>query len=122
MLVPLAMVPVVPVSTLPPASLMRLTLVADVTLLKLLNWSAERTTTVNGTPAVGLAPPLIDVMSSFVAAAAVTVMVWLFEPNGAVALSDGDPAVYLPGIEAKFPGALASHWIPEDRALWRVER
>jgi len=33
---------------------------------------------------------------------------------------DGDPAVYLPAVEDKHPGALASQWIPADRTLWTL--
>jgi len=32
------------------------------------------------------------------------------------------PEEYFPEIEAAHPGALASQWIPQDKALWRVER
>ena len=32
------------------------------------------------------------------------------------------PEVYFPQVEEKHPGALASQWIPQDQALWRVER
>ena len=39
-----------------------------------------------------------------------------------IALSDRDPAQYFEEVEAKLPGALATHWIPQDRSLWRVER
>ena len=39
-----------------------------------------------------------------------------------IQLSDDDPTGYLPPIEARFPGALATHWIPADPALWCVER
>ena len=35
---------------------------------------------------------------------------------------DRTPEDYLPEIEAKHPGALASHWIPMDSALWRPDR
>lgn len=37
-------------------------------------------------------------------------------------VSDRDPTEYLPHFEAKHPGVIASHWIPMDPALWRVER
>jgi hypothetical protein len=37
-------------------------------------------------------------------------------------VSDRDPAEYIPYFEAKHPGVIASHWIPKDPALWRVER
>ena len=36
-------------------------------------------------------------------------------------ISDHRPADYLPEIEAKHPGALASQWIPTDPELWQVE-
>jgi hypothetical protein len=39
-----------------------------------------------------------------------------------IALSDRDPAQYFTEVEAKLPGALATHWIPQDRVLWHVER
>lgn len=39
-----------------------------------------------------------------------------------VPLSDTEPSVYLPGIEEKYPGALARQFIPMDPALWRVDR
>jgi hypothetical protein len=32
------------------------------------------------------------------------------------------PEEYLPEIEERFPGALASQWIPIDRELWRIDR
>lgn len=37
-------------------------------------------------------------------------------------LADRDPVEYLPEIEAKLPGALASHRIPLERELWRLAR
>ncbi len=37
-------------------------------------------------------------------------------------VTDRDPAEYFPVFEAKHPGVLASHWIPQDRTLWAVER
>ncbi len=37
-------------------------------------------------------------------------------------VSDRDPAEYLPAFEAANPGVLASHLIPTDPDLWRVER
>ena len=37
-------------------------------------------------------------------------------------LSDRDPAEYLPKVESHFPGVLASHWVPTDVSLWRIER
>ena len=36
--------------------------------------------------------------------------------------SDTAPAQYLPDVEAKFPGALASQFIPSNPELWRVDR
>ena len=36
-------------------------------------------------------------------------------------LSDTEPADYLPEVEEKYPGALASQFVPLDPALWRVE-
>ncbi len=35
---------------------------------------------------------------------------------------DRTPEDYLPEVEARQPGALASHWIPMDLALWRLDR
>jgi hypothetical protein len=39
-----------------------------------------------------------------------------------LALSDRDPSEYLHAIDSQFPGALASHWVPSDVSLWRIER
>lgn len=39
-----------------------------------------------------------------------------------LAISDRTPEDYLPEVEAKHPGALASHWIPQDPELWQIER
>jgi hypothetical protein len=39
-----------------------------------------------------------------------------------IPLSNTEPSVYLPTIEAKYPGALARQFIPMDPALWRIER
>ncbi len=36
-------------------------------------------------------------------------------------VTNRDPAEYIPAYEAKHPGALASHWIPMDPELWRIE-
>ncbi len=36
-------------------------------------------------------------------------------------ISDRRPEDYFPEIEEKHPGALASQWIPNDPALWRIE-
>jgi len=38
-----------------------------------------------------------------------------------LAISDRRPEDYFPEIEAAHPGALASQWIPDDPALWRLE-
>ena len=38
-----------------------------------------------------------------------------------LAISDRRPEDYFPEIEAAHPGALASQWIPNDPALWRIE-
>ena len=32
------------------------------------------------------------------------------------------PEEYFSAVEAKYPGALASQWIPQDPALWRIDR
>ena len=37
-------------------------------------------------------------------------------------ISATDPAVYLAEAEARNPGVLKSQWIPEDRALWSIDR
>jgi Protein of unknown function DUF262 len=39
-----------------------------------------------------------------------------------LAIGKRKPEDYFPEVEAKHPGALASQWIPEDPALWSVER
>jgi Protein of unknown function DUF262 len=39
-----------------------------------------------------------------------------------LAIGMRNPADYLGEVEDKHPGALASQWIPQDRALWRVDR
>lgn len=36
-------------------------------------------------------------------------------------ISDRDPAEYFPSTEARFPGALASQWVPMDREVWRLD-
>ena len=36
-------------------------------------------------------------------------------------VSDRDPAEYIPVYEARNPGTVASHWIPMDPELWKVE-
>jgi hypothetical protein len=36
-------------------------------------------------------------------------------------ISDTPPMDYFPEVERKYPGALASQWIPMDRELWQVE-
>jgi len=38
-----------------------------------------------------------------------------------LAILDAPPEVYFPQVEEKFPGALASQWIPMDPELWKVE-
>ncbi len=38
-----------------------------------------------------------------------------------LAISDKKPEVYLREIEARYPGALASQWIPQDPDLWKLE-
>lgn len=37
-------------------------------------------------------------------------------------ISDQLPEVYFEEVERKYPGALASQWIPLDRELWKMER
>lgn len=39
-----------------------------------------------------------------------------------LAISDRLPEEYFPEVEQAHPGVLASQWIPEDPALWKVER
>lgn len=39
-----------------------------------------------------------------------------------LSLSDANPADYLPEVESKYPGALASQFIPMDPTLWDVTR
>ena len=36
-------------------------------------------------------------------------------------ISDRPPEDYFPEVEAAHPGALASQWIPDDPALWKIE-
>ena len=36
-------------------------------------------------------------------------------------ISDKNPEVYFEDIESRFPGALASQWVPMDKVLWKVE-
>jgi hypothetical protein len=38
-----------------------------------------------------------------------------------LAISDTVPEIYFEQIEKRYPGALASQWIPMDRRLWRME-
>ncbi len=38
-----------------------------------------------------------------------------------LSISDEAPELYFEEIERKYPGALASQWIPMDRELWKVE-
>ena len=37
-------------------------------------------------------------------------------------ISNRLPSEYLPEIEERHPGALASHWIPMDESLWQIDR
>lgn len=37
-------------------------------------------------------------------------------------ISDQEPSLYFKKIEERFPGALASQWIPMDSDLWKTER
>ena len=37
-------------------------------------------------------------------------------------ISAKEPIIYFKEIEEKYPGALASQWIPMDHTLWKVER
>lgn len=37
-------------------------------------------------------------------------------------ISDKAPEDYMEWVEEKHPGALASHWIPMDRELWKLDR
>ncbi len=37
-------------------------------------------------------------------------------------VGDRLPEEYFPHYEAKYPGVLASQWIPDDPALWRIDR
>ena len=39
-----------------------------------------------------------------------------------IGLSTTEPSIYLPNIEAKYPGALESQFIPTDPELWHVNR
>jgi len=36
-------------------------------------------------------------------------------------ISAKEPVEYLEAIETRYPGVIASHWIPMDRELWKVE-
>ena len=36
-------------------------------------------------------------------------------------ISNEQPEIYFPEIEARYPGALASQWIPMDPQLWKME-
>lgn len=38
-----------------------------------------------------------------------------------LAISDSNPEVYLREVEARYPGALASQWVPNNPDLWKVE-
>ena len=42
--------------------------------------------------------------------------------QGNLQISAADPAVYLARAEKQNPGVLASQWIPQDEALWQVDR
>ena len=42
--------------------------------------------------------------------------------QGNLQISAADPAVYLAEAEKKYPGVLASQWIPQDEALWQIDR
>ena len=37
-------------------------------------------------------------------------------------IRDRAPQAYFPEVEASHPGALASQWVPDDPALWRIDR
>ena len=37
-------------------------------------------------------------------------------------IRDRAPQAYFPEVEASHPGALASQWVPDDQALWRIDR
>jgi hypothetical protein len=39
-----------------------------------------------------------------------------------LSISASDPATYMPQVEATQPGALSSQWIPNDPALWHLDR
>jgi len=39
-----------------------------------------------------------------------------------LAISNRSPEEYFPEVEQKYPGALASQWIPLDPELWKIER
>ena len=41
---------------------------------------------------------------------------------GNQSISASDPAVYLAQAEERNPGVLASQWIPQDEALWHIDR
>lgn len=45
---------------------------------------------------------------------------WLTKPCNAE-IGDKLPEVYFPHYELKHPGVLASHWIPMDERLWKIE-
>jgi hypothetical protein len=36
-------------------------------------------------------------------------------------VTNRDPAEYIPFYEERHPGVMASHWIPADPSLWRIE-
>lgn len=39
-----------------------------------------------------------------------------------ISISASPPATYMPKVEASQPGALASQWVPNDPALWEIDR
>ena len=45
---------------------------------------------------------------------------WLTKPCNAE-IGDKLPELYFPHYEGKNPGVLASHWIPQDERLWKIE-
>jgi hypothetical protein len=38
-----------------------------------------------------------------------------------LSISDKRPEIYLEEVEARYPGALASQWVPQDPDLWKLE-
>ena len=43
-------------------------------------------------------------------------------PQSKLEIGNRSPEEYLPEVEARHPGVLASQWIPTDPALWKLER